>query len=105
MRVSLHRLVDAGVGVRAVSTLELNDERETIKLATRERALIALGKRSVTVVVKAPSEEKEFAAAEIRARSLVSEVVWTMGLEAQNLTPEAIEDLVKDALADELSDL
>jgi hypothetical protein len=41
------------------------------------------------------------AAAEERARALVAEVAWTMGLEAQNLTTEAIEQLVRDVLADE----
>lgn len=93
-----------GVGVQAVSTLELNDEKGSIKVATRERALAALGKRSVTVVVDAPSGE-QLAQAEARARALVGEVAWTMGLEAQNLTSEAIEQLVQEALADELADL
>ena len=93
-----------GVGVQAVSTLELNDEKGTIKVQTRERALAALGKRAVTVVVDAVTDE-QLAAAELRARALVEQVAWTMGLEAQNLTTESIEELVREALADELADL
>lgn len=69
-----------GVGDQAVSTLELNDEKGTFTVATRERALAALGKQSVTVVVDAPSDEK-LAEAEERARTLVAEVAWTMGLD------------------------
>jgi transcriptional regulator with XRE-family HTH domain len=93
-----------GIGVQAVSTLELNDQKGTIKVETRERALAALGKRSVTVVVDAVTDE-QLAAAEIRARALVERVAWTMGLEGQNLTGGAIEELVHEAIAEELADL
>ena len=93
-----------GVGVQAVSTMELHDQKGTIKVETRERALAALGKRSVTVVVDAATDE-QLAAAEIRARALVERVSWTMGMEGQDLTTETIEGLVQEALADELADL
>jgi transcriptional regulator with XRE-family HTH domain len=47
-----------GVGVQAVSTLELNDERGAIKIETRDRALRALGKRALPIIVDAIPEEK-----------------------------------------------
>ena len=72
MGVSMKDLADRlGVGVQAVSTLELNDDRGTIKVETRQRALLALGKREILVVIDAVSNI-DAEAIEASARKLVS---------------------------------
>jgi len=82
-----------GIGIQAVSTLELNDERGVIKVATRDRALLALGKREITVLVDArPS--LDFVSAETAARALVDRTAWSMALSGRELTDDAVERLV-----------
>ena len=49
--------------------------------------------------------DDQLAAADVRARAVVERVVWTMGLEGQRLTAEAIEELVREALGDEIADI
>ena len=71
MGVSMKDLADRlGVGVQAVSTLELNDDRGTLKVESRQRALLALGKREIPVVTDAVSDI-DAEAIEASARKLV----------------------------------
>jgi transcriptional regulator with XRE-family HTH domain len=95
MGVSMQDLADRlGIGVQAVSTLELNDERGAIKVETRNRALLALGKREINVLVDAqPSVNLD--AVEAEARALVERTAWSMALSGKSLTDDAVERLVK----------
>ena len=84
-----------GVSVPSISRLELNDERGAAKAATVDRALGALGLGRWHVVL--PVEELD---AIIRtAESVVDEVSWTMALEAQPLTSEAIAQMRQRLIA------
>ncbi len=83
-----------GVGVQAVSTLELNDDRGTIKMDTRRRALLALGKREIPVVIDAVSDA-DAESIEASARKLVERTAWSMALSGRRLNDEAVERLVK----------
>lgn len=95
MGVSMQDLADRlGIGVQAVSTLELNDERGVIKVETRHRVLLALGKREITVLVDA-KPFVDLAAVEVAARALVERTAWSMALSGKSLTDDAVERLVK----------
>jgi transcriptional regulator with XRE-family HTH domain len=91
-----------GVGVQAVSTLELNDERGAIKIETRDRALRALGKRALPIIVDAIPEEIA-AEVETEARALVERTQWSMALSGQHLSDDAVERMVKKVVAKRLA--
>jgi transcriptional regulator with XRE-family HTH domain len=99
--VSMKELADRmGVRVQAISSLEIHDQRGTIKVETRERALAALGKRSVTVLVNAGTEQRSDAT---YFDALVDGVLAGMGAHAQTYSREAVETLVRSALVIELA--
>lgn len=101
--VSMKELADRmGVGVQAVSTLELNDERGAIKVETRDRALRALGKRALPIVVDALPDDV-IADIETEARSLVERTQWSMALSGQSLSDDAVERLVQKVVAKRLA--
>lgn len=89
-----------GVGVQAVSALEISDERGTIKAETRERALKALKKRSITVVIDDEETDAD-AVLDAHVRKIVADVAWNMGLEGRTLSNDTIERLVQKELAAE----
>lgn len=80
-----------GVAVPSVSSLELNDERGTAKSATVDRALVALDLVRWDVVLPAD----EFKSILAGAQKIADEVAWTMALEAQTLSDEAISGMVQ----------
>jgi transcriptional regulator with XRE-family HTH domain len=84
-----------GVSVPSVSTLERNDEQGRAKTATVDRALAAL--RLVRWDVVLPAEE--FDAILLRAEEIAAEVSWTMSLEAQTLTDDAVSKIVQRLVA------
>lgn len=84
-----------GVSVPSVSTLERNDEQGRAKTETVDRALAAL--RLVRWDVVLPAEE--FDAILLRAEEIAAEVSWTMALEAQTLTDDAVSKIVQRLVA------
>jgi transcriptional regulator with XRE-family HTH domain len=84
-----------GVTVPSVSSLELNDERGSAKPQTVDRALEALGLARWDVILPA-----EVLNGIVRAaRASVGRVRWTMALEAQNISDNAVEELVSRSVA------
>ena len=78
------------IGVQAVSTMELNDERGAIRVETRTRALNALGKREIVVVVDAVPDDML-----AEAQTIAAETAWTMALSGKILSRTSVEDLVQ----------
>jgi hypothetical protein len=87
------------VNVSSVSTLELNDERGVAKTETVDRALDALGLARWDVVLPA----ERLAAIQQRAERIAAKVVWTMALEAQNLTDEAKQNITRRLVASQIA--
>jgi len=84
-----------GVTVPSVSSLELNDEIGSAKPQTVDRALEALGLARWDVVLSA-----EVLSGIVRdARASVGRVRWTMALEAQNISDDAVDELVSRSVA------
>ena len=101
--ISMKELADRmGVGVQAVSTLELNDERGAIKVETRDRALRALGKRALPIVVDALPDDI-VADVEAEARALVERTQWSMAMSGQGLSDDAVNRLVQKVVAKRLA--
>lgn len=101
--ISMKDLADRmGVGVQAVSTLELNDERGAIKVETRDRALRALGKRALPIIVDALPDDI-IAEVETEARALVERTQWSMALSGESLSDEVVDRLVQKVVAKRLA--
>lgn len=84
-----------GVTVPSVSSLELNDENGSAKPQTVDRALEALGLARWDVILPA-----EVLSGIVRdARASIGRVRWTMALEAQNISDDAVDELVSRSVA------
>ena len=93
-----------GIGVQAVSTLELNDERGAIRVETRERALRALGKRDIVVVVDASDDgDDRLVELQADAQAAVDRAVWSLGLDGRQVTDEAVQRLVQRTVRKKIS--
>ncbi len=88
-----------GVSVPSVSSLELNDVQGRAKAATVERALEALGLARWDVVLPAA----EMSAMVDRAEAIARRSAWTMGLEAQNVSDDAVSRLVQSLVAKQIA--
>ena len=95
--VSMAELAERlGTSVPSVSTLELNDERGAAKAATVDRALAALEVDRWDVILPA----NELVAITQRAHDIADEVAWTMALEAQTLSDQAMAAMVRRLIAE-----
>lgn len=100
MGVSRHDLGNLlGIGVQALSPLEIDDDRGAIKVETRERALLALAKWGIALIADA-QPRPDMDAVEKDARTLAERTAWSMALSGRPLTNDRVDRLV-DKFVDE----